>query len=226
MTPARRARQRRRDRRSLTLSTSRPRLVGCRPSASFAGIDALEDRVGVEVLRQRQLHDVAVAAGVGVELVDERLDLGLRGVGRQLALDRVHADRLGLAVLHADVQLRRRVGARRARSRCPGTMPRAFSAATRSRSSSLISAAAARPSSFCAVMLVILLSSSRPTARLVAAPRRRGVAPQSRRPSAVSRSGADRLLLQAGVEREGGGERGDAGAERLDVGVRAAARAR
>ena len=95
----------------LTLSTSRPRFVGCRPSASFVRIDALEDRVGVDVLRQRQLHDVAVARRVGVELVDQRLDVGLGRVGGQLALDRVHPDRLGLPVLHADVQLRRRVGA-------------------------------------------------------------------------------------------------------------------
>ena len=83
------------------------------------GVDALEDRVGVEVLRQRQLHDVPVARRIGVELIDERLDVGLRRVGRQLALDRVHADRLGLAVLHPDVELRAGVGARRGPLRSP-----------------------------------------------------------------------------------------------------------
>ncbi len=75
------------------------------------GIDPLQDRVGVEVLRQRQLHDVAVAGRIGVELVDQRLDLILCRVCGQLALDRVHADRLGLSMLHSDVELRGRIRA-------------------------------------------------------------------------------------------------------------------
>jgi hypothetical protein len=53
---------------SLTLSTSLPRLVGCRPSASFAG--SIRSRMRSVSMPQRQLHDVAVAGRVGVEAID------------------------------------------------------------------------------------------------------------------------------------------------------------
>ena len=81
------------------------------PVGVLGGVDALQDSVGVEVLGQRQLHDVSVARGIGVELVDDLGHLFLGGIRRQLDLHRIHADRLGLAVLHPDVQLGCRVGA-------------------------------------------------------------------------------------------------------------------
>ncbi len=88
-------------------------------------IDALEDPVRVDVLRQRQLHDVAVAHRIGVELVDQRFDLLLRGICGQFALDRVHPDRLGLLVLHSHVQLGCRIRADQHRRDARDDAPRA-----------------------------------------------------------------------------------------------------
>ena len=58
---------------------------------------------------QRQLHDVAVAGRVGVQLGDGRLDLLLRGVGRQVPALRGDAHLGAVAVLAVDVRLRARV---------------------------------------------------------------------------------------------------------------------
>ena len=64
---ARRTRQRR------GLVEHQPAEVGRMQSVGILGrVDPLERRVLVEVLRQRQLHDVAGALGVGVQLVDGR----------------------------------------------------------------------------------------------------------------------------------------------------------
>ena len=70
-----------------TFSTRRPRLIGCRPSASLAGSIGSRTADSSTCGRQRQLDDVAGAGRVGVELVDHRRDVGLGGGGRQLALD-------------------------------------------------------------------------------------------------------------------------------------------
>ena len=76
------------------------------PVGVLAGVDALQRGVLVEVLGQRQLHDVAGALGVGVELVDGLVELGLADVGGQVAADRVDADLRAVGVLAAHVGLR------------------------------------------------------------------------------------------------------------------------
>jgi hypothetical protein len=60
----------------------------------------------VEALGQRQLDDVGVAGRVGVELRDGRLDLLLRRVLRQAAVDRADAHLGAVAVLHRHVGVR------------------------------------------------------------------------------------------------------------------------
>ena len=112
-------------------STSQPRLVGCRPSASLAGSIRPRTRVLVDGPGQRQLDDVAGAGGVGVELGDRRLDLGLGGGRGQVDADRLDADLGAVLVLAVDVPPRRRGRRRPARCRGPGTTPRSRSAATR-----------------------------------------------------------------------------------------------
>jgi hypothetical protein len=49
----------------------------------LAVIDRAENLVLVEVLRQRRLHEDAVHRGIGVELRDEREQLGLRSSSRR-----------------------------------------------------------------------------------------------------------------------------------------------
>ena len=127
-------------------STRRPRLVGCRPSASLAGSIRSRTAPASSPARQRQLDDVAGAGRVGVELVDDGLDVGLGG-GAPAA--RAGAERC---------RPRRSRGAcRRRRSGCPGrrpparvpspgTTPWSRRAATRSFSSDRIAAAVALPS--------------------------------------------------------------------------------
>ena len=78
----------------------------------LVGIDALDDRVGAQVVRQGQLHQDAVDARIGVELVDQRIELRLGNglvevVGKRLdaelaaGLDLVrHVDRRGRIVAH------------------------------------------------------------------------------------------------------------------------------
>ena len=75
---ARRARQRRRLPR-----TRRPRLTG-QAVGIPEGVDPLQCGVLVEVARQRQLHDVSGAGVIGVELVDSRVELVGRRIGRQV----------------------------------------------------------------------------------------------------------------------------------------------
>ncbi len=76
------------------------------PVGVLAGIDAFQCGVLVEVLRQRQLHDVAGALGVGVELVDGLVELGLADVGGQIAPYRVDAHLRTVGVLAPHVRLR------------------------------------------------------------------------------------------------------------------------
>jgi hypothetical protein len=54
-------------------------------------------------LRQRQLDEIAGAGRVGVQVVDGRLDVGLGGVGRQIAPDRHDAHVGAVAVFAVDV---------------------------------------------------------------------------------------------------------------------------
>src|SRR5262245_49203801 len=72
-------------------------------------IDQLEDRELVDVVRQRQLDDVAGAARIGVELREVRLELGLAHVGRQIDPDRLDADLDRVTMLARDVPSAARV---------------------------------------------------------------------------------------------------------------------
>ncbi len=117
----------------------------------LGGVDALQQGHRVEVARQRELHDVAVAGRVGVELVDDVLDLAGRRVGGQLALDRGDADLGAVAVLAGDVDVAGRVVADQDGAQTRVT-PASASLPTRSASSSLILAAVALPSRIPALM--------------------------------------------------------------------------
>ena len=88
----------------------------------LAGIDALQRRVLVQVLGQRQLHDVTGAVRVGVELVDGRVELRLADVGGQVPADRVDADLGAVGVLAAHVGLRTGIVADQHRAQ-PGRPP-------------------------------------------------------------------------------------------------------
>ena len=79
------------------------------PVGVLARVHALEDRVRVDSARQRQLDDVAGARVVGVQLVDDGLDLGLRRRRRQVTADRGDADLGAVAVLAGDVRPAARV---------------------------------------------------------------------------------------------------------------------
>ncbi|MGY3032469.1 hypothetical protein ACVIIV_001639 [Bradyrhizobium sp. USDA 4354] len=68
-------------------------------------IDGVDDGLGVQPLRQRQLHENAVHGGIAVELCDQRQQIALRDVGRQLVLERGHAGGLGLGMLGTDIDL-------------------------------------------------------------------------------------------------------------------------
>ena len=72
-------------------------------------VDEPEDAVLVEVLRQRQLHDVAGARRVLVEVANYGLEVFLSGVRRQVAPDGGDTDLLAIAVLHLDVGVGPRV---------------------------------------------------------------------------------------------------------------------
>ncbi len=118
----------------LTLRTRRPRFVGCRPSASFDGSTSSRMASVSRVPGQRELHDEAGAVGVGVQLLDHGLELGLRDVGGQVAADGCDAHLRAVAVLAGDVPLRAGVVADEDRAE-PGTTPCSRSALTRSFSS-------------------------------------------------------------------------------------------
>ena len=71
----------------------------------LGGIDALQHRVFIEVLGQRQLHDVPGAGGILVELINRRIELFLRHVSREIFADGVHPDLLAIAVLHLHIRM-------------------------------------------------------------------------------------------------------------------------
>src|SRR5699024_2774301 len=86
-----------------------PQVDGVEPVGVLGGVDPLEDGVLVQVPRERELHDVAGAGRVGVELVDDGLELGLGGVGGQVSPDRRDPHLLAVPVLHLDVGVAARV---------------------------------------------------------------------------------------------------------------------
>ena len=73
-------------------------------------IDQVDDGVFVNAFRQRQLHDVAGAGGVGVQFIHRRRNLIEGGIRRQFALDGRHADLGAVGMLAGDVFDRTRVG--------------------------------------------------------------------------------------------------------------------
>lgn len=121
----------------------------------LVGIDALERCVLVEVLGQRQLHDVSGALGVGVEFVDGGVELLLRDVGRQVAAEEL------MPTLAQSLCLPRTYAADPGSSPTrmvpsPGVIPAAFSAFTRTFRSSKISSRVALPSRIVAVTATIV----------------------------------------------------------------------
>ncbi len=72
----------------------------------LVGTDELTDGVAVERLGHGQLAEDAVDGVVGVELLDQGLDLGLGGARGQVVAGAEHADLLAAAVLARDVDLR------------------------------------------------------------------------------------------------------------------------
>ncbi len=115
----------------------------------LVGVDAGEQRVLVEP--RRLLDDETGAGGVGVELVDPGLDLGLGRGGRQVDPDRgsmpISAESLCLALTY---QCEPGSSPTSTVPR-PGWIPCASRAATRSFSSDLIVFSVAVPSRVCAV---------------------------------------------------------------------------
>ena len=72
-------------------------------------IDGIQHLLGIDLLRQRQLHQDAMHRRVGVELLHQRHQFGLVDAVRQPMIERLHAGflrRLGLA---ADIGLARRI---------------------------------------------------------------------------------------------------------------------
>jgi hypothetical protein len=80
--------------------SSRPALIGCRPSTSFAGRSRARS-LRVELLRQRQLDQDPVDVLRAVQLGERRVELGRRGrSGRCVSVESIpmlsHARRLPL----------------------------------------------------------------------------------------------------------------------------------
>jgi len=63
----------------------------------------MQHLLAVDVLGQRQLDQYAVNRGVGIETIDGRQELGLRGFGRQPNGDGVHAGLLARLPLGPDI---------------------------------------------------------------------------------------------------------------------------
>ena len=75
----------------------------------LARVDQLDHPLGVDLLRQRQLHQDAVHRGIGVERAHAVEHLRLAGGRGKVERERPHARRLGHPALVAHVDLRRRV---------------------------------------------------------------------------------------------------------------------
>ena len=86
-----------------------PALCGVQAVDVLHRVDGGEELVLVEVRRQRCLDDHTVDAVVLVQAPDQRKHVLLRGVLGEPLVDRPDPDLLGVGVLEADVDLRRRV---------------------------------------------------------------------------------------------------------------------
>ncbi|KNC19685.1 hypothetical protein AC792_04710 [Arthrobacter sp. RIT-PI-e] len=76
-----------------------PEIGGVQPVGVLGRVDPLEDRVGVEMRGQRELHDVPGGGVVGVQLVEDRLQLLLGDGVRQVPPHRGDAHLGAVAVL-------------------------------------------------------------------------------------------------------------------------------
>ena len=76
------------------------------PVDVFGGHDALDDRLGIQVVRQRHLHEDAVHGGIGVQRIDERVELSLRRGRRQSVIEAPDAHLFAVALLHSHVARR------------------------------------------------------------------------------------------------------------------------
>ena len=72
-------------------------------------IDGGDDARRIDLRRQRQLHQDAVHGGIGVELADKTEQLVGAGRGRQMKIERLHADFDDGARLAADIGFARRI---------------------------------------------------------------------------------------------------------------------
>ena len=75
----------------------------------LAWIDRIDDALRIDVLRQRQLHQNAVDIVVGIELGDQRQELGFAGGLRQVPLEARNAGRGRGFALGAHVHLACRI---------------------------------------------------------------------------------------------------------------------
>jgi hypothetical protein len=86
--------------------------------------DGAQHQAGVDVRRQRHLHEDAVDLRIGVEPGDERQQLVLRGLGRQTMLEALDPDFGAFLDLAADIHFARRIAShedyRQARARRTG----------------------------------------------------------------------------------------------------------
>ena len=121
------------------------------PVGVLGRVETQQHRLVGEVRRERVLQQAGVDRVVGVELVDDRVQVGRGGVGPERDTHRGDAELGAVVVLHGDVLGARAVVADQQRAE-PGVTPRSARRAMRPTSSALISAAAAFPSSLRAVM--------------------------------------------------------------------------
>ncbi len=75
----------------------------------LGGVDGQQHGFRVDALRQRQLDENAVDAGIGIEPGDEGQKLGLAGRDRQAVLLGTEPRGIRLAALVADIDLARRI---------------------------------------------------------------------------------------------------------------------
>ena len=87
-------------------SMRRPRFTGCRPSASFGRVDALQEGKRVATPGERHLEEHGVHFRIGIEPVDEIHQVGSRGARREGVVERPHPHPGGGAMLRPHVHLR------------------------------------------------------------------------------------------------------------------------
>ena len=79
------------------------------PVDVLVGVDGADHGARIDVLRQWQLNEDAVDGGIGVEVGDQRTQLGFGDVGGQRVLDRMEAAFLRHLRLRGDIDLACRI---------------------------------------------------------------------------------------------------------------------